>query len=144
MADLSSHRHTVLTNGVAVRYASTGHLLVVRASGALVAAAFDQKRLKVSGEWKQIASGLRVGPAPHCAVDLALSATGRLGYTTAQVGVVGGQSQAFAPVWVRRDGSATQVEAGWTVLTHFNGGIGISPDGTRLALTAFADGVAGG
>jgi serine/threonine-protein kinase len=43
-------------------------------------------------------------------------------------------------VWVTRDGAATPVQAGWSVVPSSNPGLALSPDGRRLALSVRASG----
>ncbi len=96
VADLATGTHTVLLRGVRARYAASGHLLYVTADGTLMVVPFDETTLALTGDAVALVEGLRVGFAGT--MDLAVSATGTLFYTTG--GVVGGGLAEV--VWVRR------------------------------------------
>ena len=87
VADLATGTHTVLLRGVRARYAASGHLLYVTADGTLMAVPFDETTLALTGDAVALVEGLRVGICRY--MDLAVSATGTLFYTTG-AGVRGG------------------------------------------------------
>jgi serine/threonine-protein kinase len=45
-----------------------------------------------------------------------------------------GVKETVQPVWITRQGAASPVDSGWTFDRPFNGGMTLSPDGTRLAV----------
>ncbi len=125
VADRATGQHRILTRGILARYATSGHLVYVTANGTLMAAPFDQDRMELTGDAVSLVEGLStrfVG-----SVDLALSSTGTLVYTT---GVTAQSPDEL--VWVTRDGVATEVEPGWT--GRFTT-LALSPDDTRLAVS---------
>ena len=130
VADLATGTHTVLVRGVRARYATSGHLVYVTADGTLMAVPFDEGTLAVTGDAVALAEGLRVGFLGN--MDLALSATGTLVYTTGSV--LG--STPMEMVWVTRDGTATEIHPEWT--GNFTSPR-LSPAGTQLAVAIRAN-----
>ncbi|MEE8478228.1 MAG: hypothetical protein V3S19_07640, partial [Gemmatimonadales bacterium] len=131
-ANLATGEHRVLVRGVYARYAATGHLVFVRADGALLAAPFDQDRLELTGPATPLLDGVRLKTGGS--VDMALSASGTLMYVAgAAIGGVGlvGEGE---PVWVDREGKVEPVDPGWTFSLPANRMLTLSADGTRLAL----------
>jgi serine/threonine-protein kinase len=125
VSDLAMGMHSVLVRGVRARYAASGHLLYVTADGTLMAVPFDETTLALTGDAVPLVEGLRVGI--DGTMDLAVSATGTLFYTTG--GVSGGGLAEL--VWVTRDGTAEEIDPDWTGNLHFPK---LSPEGTRLAV----------
>jgi len=124
--DLATGTHRVLLKGIFARYARSGHLVYVTASGTLMAAPFDQDRMQLTGDPVSLGDGVgvRVGGG---AVDLAISATGTLWYSAGAVGTSG----TFQGVWVSREGAATPIPG----VVGLLGDPALSPDGRRLAIT---------
>jgi len=102
--DVRTGTHRALVRGIFARYARSGHLVYVTADGALMAVPFDESRMELTGEPVALGAGVavRVGGG---AVDLTLSADGKLWYAAGKVG----SSGTFELVWVGRDGVATRV-----------------------------------
>ena len=123
--NLATGEYHVLVRGVQARYAASGHLVYVAADGALLAVPFDQDRLELSGSPTALIEGL--GVRQWGSVDLALSATGKLVYVTG-----GSAEDPDELVWVDRDGTAEEIDPGWT--GDFTT-LALSPDGTRLAVS---------
>ncbi len=90
---------------------------------------FDETTLALTGDAVAVVEGLRVGFAGT--MDLAVSATGTLFYTTGSV--VGGLAEV---VWVTRDGTAEEIDPGWTEDFGFPK---LSPDGMQLAVSIRAN-----
>ncbi|MCH7875993.1 MAG: PD40 domain-containing protein [Gemmatimonadetes bacterium] len=130
VADLATGTHTVLVRGVRARYAASGHLVYVTADGTLMVVPFDEGTLAVTGDAVALVEGLRVGLAGT--MDLAVSATGTLFYTTGSV-LGGGLAEL---VWVTRDGTAEEIDPGWTGDFLWPK---LSPDGTHLAVSISAN-----
>jgi dipeptidyl aminopeptidase/acylaminoacyl peptidase len=127
VADAKTGDHHVLVKGLYARYASSGHLLFVTASGTLMAARFDEGTMRLTGE--PVALQERVGVRGVSKVpDLVVSRTGTVIYST----VRGQPSSLGEPVWVGRDGRAVPVAPGWTMVAGYPA---ISPDGSQLALS---------
>ncbi len=129
VADLATGAHRVLLRGVRAKYLPTGHLLVVRSDGGMVVVPFDVGRLEVTGAPVPVATGVAVRNG--YAVDLDVADDGTLVY---YAGEPRGVREKVEPVWVTRGGQATPVDSGWTFERPFNGGVSLSPDGTRLAV----------
>ncbi len=123
VADLATHKHTVLVNGTQAHYSPSGHLLYVTENGTLMAVPFDQNKMRTAGEPTAIAEGLHIGFLGS--VDVAISRTGTLLYVS---GVGQGNGQL---AWVARDGKAQPVDSAWHGYFQYPS---ISPDGTRLAV----------
>ena len=125
VASTATGAHKVLVRGVYARYAETGHLLYVTADRALMAVAFDQDEMTVSGEPVVLARDVEL--RGNLAVpDLAISSDGTLVYTTGAGATDGG-----APVWVDRDGKASPIAEGWAPRASH---VSVSPDGSQLAI----------
>jgi serine/threonine-protein kinase len=123
----------VLMRGVYARYSSSGHLLVVTAEGKLIAVPFDPDKLEATGAPIALLDGIGTEGSGF-SVNLALSATGTLVYTT------GGATASRRPVWVTRDGVEAPVDPAW----QFQGIIsafGLSPDGKALAVDLAQNGL---
>jgi len=116
----------LLTRGVFARYAPSGHLLVVTAEGKLIAVPFDAKKLELTGQPIALLEGVGVRGGGF-SIDLALSASGTLAYTT------GGGIGARRAVWVSRDGGATPVDPSWDPQGTIEA-IALSPDERTLAV----------
>ncbi|MDQ6716830.1 MAG: protein kinase [Gemmatimonadota bacterium] len=129
VVDFATHKHTVLVSALGGRYSPSGHLLYVTENGTLMAAPFDQNKMRLTGEPVAIAQDLRVGTIG--ATDLAVSRNGTLVY------VGGGAISNLRPVWVSRDGKEKVVDSVWR---GFIGSPSLSPDGNRVAFTKF-DGI---
>ena len=114
-----------LTRGVYARYSSSGHLLVVTAEDGLLAIPFDADNLELTGAPVSLMEGIGVR-TNGLTVDLSLSATGTLVYTT------GGKLNR-RPYWVTRDGVTAVVDSSWNP-QGFIQNIALSPDGRALAV----------
>ena len=129
LLDLESGERRVLMSGVRALYTASGHLVVIRGDGAVVAAPLDLKRLTLAGEAVPIFEGVAVRATG--AVDVALSRTGRLLYVP---GGASGATQSDELVWVSRAGVATPVDPAWRFASSGNAGWALSPDGSRAAI----------
>ena len=125
VVDLKTGKHRTLLQGATVQWSPTGHLLVVRADGALLAVPFDPKRLELTGPPTPLLDGVNVEDLSSS--DIALSTSGTLMYEA------GGTNRAtWQLAWVTRDGKATPVDPGWTGRFRHPA---LSPDGRRVAIT---------
>ena len=131
VVDLRTGTHRVLVRGVAPRYAASGHLVYVTATGTLMAAPFDQDKLELTGEAVALAGGVEVGAVG--AVDLAISATGTIVYA-AGPSVAGPREL----VWVTREGKATPIDTAWRGADVSS--LALSPDGADLAVAVHEGG----
>ena len=125
--DVATSEVKDLTPGTFPRYSPTGHLLFIDAAGTLFAAPFDVENLELTGAAVPVAEGLAlVGGLGFFAV----SQTGTLVYRT---GAAGGL---LAPVWVERNGTAREIDPGWSILggPTFSS-LTLSPNGDRLAIS---------
>jgi len=128
VADAKTGTHHVLARGVYVRYAKSGHLLIVTASGGLMAVRFDQNSMRALGE--PVVLEETVGVRGYArAADLTISDDGTLIYSPEASPPGGDRGE---PVWVERDGRATPVAAGWTWDARYPA---LSPDGRQLAVS---------
>ncbi len=119
--DLRTGLHHVLTKGVYARYAAPGYLVYVTATGTLMAVAFDESSLQLTGEATALAEGISVRGFGY--VDLGLSLTGTLLYS-------GGDASAAVTdlVWVSRSGEVQVIDS-----SAYDSPV-ISPDGSRVAV----------
>ena len=124
--DLSTGTHEILLEGIFARWAASGHIIVVRADGSLVAAPFDEKTLELTGPVTPLLEG--VGVEVQGTTDLDVSDTGTLVYAAGEALAEAGSDQI---VWVTRSGATEEIDPGWT--GNFLSP-SLSPDGTRLAL----------
>ena len=118
-----------LTPGTHPRYSSTGHLLFIDDAATLLAAPFDEESLELTGAAIPVAEGLAMLVSGLGFFDV--SQSGTLVYRTdAAVSASG------TPVWVERDGTAREIEPGWTVSTEAtSSSLALSPNGDRLAIS---------
>jgi serine/threonine-protein kinase len=120
----------LIPSGNQPRYVSTGHLIYGHGDGALMGVPFDVESLQVTGAPVTLlpSLGVTAGGASHFAV----SQTGTLVYLIGD----GGTGQPVTPVWVERDGTAREIDPGWTVEGDPNRtSLSLSPDGGRLAVS---------
>jgi serine/threonine-protein kinase len=113
----------VLVEGASqARYAPGGHLVFAR-GGALFAVAFDPKTLEVRGSPRQVAQGVATNVGSG-AVQFAIAQNG------AALWAPGGLAAAYRIVWVDRNGVESPVDIPQATYNE----LGLSPDGSRLAL----------
>jgi eukaryotic-like serine/threonine-protein kinase len=125
VAEVPSGKHRVIVNNaVYARYVPTGRLLYVTTNRTLMVVPFDQNAMKITGEPKALAEGVRLSVGPT--VDLAVSDNGTLMYTR---GAASGKQEL---VWVTRDGKTQRVDPDWQGIFREPS---ISPDGRRLAVS---------
>ena len=118
-----------LTPGTFPRYSSTGHLLFIDDAATLWAAPFDVESLELTGAAVPVAEGLAV--LISGLGFFAVSQTGTLVYRTDAAVFASG-----TPVWVERDGTAREIDPGWTVGTEAtSSSLALSPNGDRLAIS---------
>ena len=123
--DLATHKHRVLVRGVFARYATSGHILYVTASGVLMAVPFDQDRLELTGSPVALLEGISIRRGGG-GVDFTISETGTLWYAS------GSTFNQGEVVWASRSGEFSEADPGWT--GDF-GSLALSPDGKRLAVS---------
>ena len=120
----------LIPSGNQPRYVSTGHLIYGHGDGALMGVPFDVETLQVTGAPVTLLPSLAV--LRGGASQFAVSKTGTLVYLTG--GLVTGASS--TPVWVERDGTAREIEPGWSVPGDPNySSLTLSPNGDRLAIS---------
>ena len=118
-----------LTPGTHPRYSPTGHLLFIDDAATLLAAPFDVESLELTGAATPVAEGLAV--LVSGLGFFAVSRTGTLVYRTDAAVFASG-----TPVWVERDGTAREIDPGWTVRTEAtSSSLALSPNGDRLAIS---------
>ena len=126
VVDLATGKTTSLLRGFRPQYASTGHLLYLRTDGVLMAVPFDQDRMSVTGPAVELRDTVMVSvPSGTMIADLALSASGTLFYT--KLGPV-----TYRAYWVDRAGTPTLMRPD---VVGRHGGLTISPDGSRVAMS---------
>jgi serine/threonine-protein kinase len=130
VADAETGRHTVLTPGASPLYSPTGHVLYLTEDGALMAAPFDGRRLRLTGEAFEVVNGIAM--RGNARGDVALSGGGTLVYV---MGSSGGQLSEL--VWVTREGAVSAVDPAWR--ERFRSPA-LSPDGSRIAVATGATG----
>ena len=131
VVDLDSGEHRILVeDAVLGRHAATGHLLFVRRDGTLWAAPFDEKALRLTGEAVPLFGNILVGTGQDqdWSVDLTLSETGTLVYTTREPVEEGTRYLQ----WVSRAGETQTIDSEWGDVFE---SVTLSPDESRLAVT---------
>jgi serine/threonine-protein kinase len=127
-------RH-VLTKGLVARYVAPGHLVFVRADGAVFAAPFDQDRFAFTGPAVPVLDGVMT--KPFGAVDFAVSSAGTLAYAPGRaVGATG----VVELVTLSRDGAVRPLEPPVTFNPSGSRALSLSPDGRRLVFDIIGTG----
>jgi serine/threonine-protein kinase len=131
VVDLETGEMQPLIPGIAPMLTATGHLLYMTAQGLLMGVPFDGRSLEMRGD--PVALIESVG-------GFVMSASGTLLYYTDPTNSV--STAEVEPVWLTRSGDIESVDNGWTFDRggDANFGFKISPDGSRLAVRAFAGG----
>ena len=124
VTDLRTRKTKPLVQALVARYSPAGYLMYVTADGSLMASRFDLDRLEMSGAPVVLWRGIGLGP--FGAVDIALSSTGSLLYTTDS------QSTIAEPTWLTRAGVATLLDAQWPDGLAYS--VALSPDGSQVAV----------
>ncbi|MEJ2678309.1 MAG: protein kinase, partial [Gemmatimonadota bacterium] len=106
-----------------------GYLVYSRVNGALFAAPFDRKRLTLGGPPVSILDGIRTNGGLG---DVVLGADGTMLYVEGGADLAGQRYRLFS---VARDGSTILPDSGWTATVPLNGGLDLSPDGMRAAVS---------
>ncbi len=118
----SGESRLLVADGTGTRYVEPGFLVYARDDGVLLAAPFDQDKLKVTGHSAPMLEGL---PFKAGEPDFDISLNGTLVYIAAN-------AAASQLVWVERDGTARPVDpdlrAGFTSLA-------LSPSGDQVAFS---------
>src|SRR5262249_14447364 len=129
--DLASSRRTVLlTGGTDARVSPTGHLIYAH-EGTLFAAALDRTALAIGGVAKAVQPGVASASFGFSgAAQVAFSSAGTFGF------VPGRNSRENRLIWVDRRG---RVERPALPDRQYRGSLRLSPDGTRVAMTALSD-----
>jgi serine/threonine-protein kinase len=127
--DFATHERHVLTKGLLARYVIPGYLVFLRADGAVLAAPFDQKHLKVTGPAVPLFEGVMT--KSFGSADFAISPTGTLAYVPGPTSSGGGVAEL---VLVNRDGGTTALSPPVTFNPSANRSLSLSPDGSRVAL----------
>ena len=124
VTDLRTRKTKSLVQALVARYSPPGYLLFVTADGSLMASRFDPDRLEMIGSPVPLWRGIGIGA--FGVVDLALSSTGSLLYTTDY------QSTIAEPTWLTRAGVATTMDAQWPDGLAYS--VALSPDGSQVAV----------
>ena len=132
--DLKNHRSIRLVQGLQVWYLEAGFLLVLRPNGIAVAVPFDAEKLAITGPESPALEGLAIGAIGTA--NLAVSSEGTLIYRS---GNAQPTQRPVRAVRVTRAGQATDIDSAWSYTPGFNGGLSLSPDGTRLAMAIHGD-----
>jgi eukaryotic-like serine/threonine-protein kinase len=127
--DFKTRERHILTKGLLARYVAPGYLVFLRADGAVLAAPFDQDKLKLTGPAVPLFEGVMV--KTFGSADIAISATGTLTYVPGLVTSGGGNMEL---VWVSRDGGITPLNPPMTYNPSANLSLNLSPDGSRVAI----------
>ena len=134
VADFKTGKPRILLHGLRARYSATGHLLVVRTDGSMIAVPFDQDRMTLTGPPVPLMTGVAISGG--YSADFDVSRTGTLAYYAGEPTQV---HEAVRPVWVTRDGRASLIDSTWRFDRPFNGGLSLSPDGRQLAVAIAGD-----
>ncbi|MEK6769738.1 MAG: protein kinase, partial [Gemmatimonadota bacterium] len=121
----------VVAGGVTARYLATGHVLFVRADGAVLVIPFDLGALEPRGSPVAVLDSVAISPGFSAQLDVSRSGTLVMRRDAA------GQNVRHDLLWVDRTGREAPVDLGGPVrLTELgNAGWALSPDGRRLAIS---------
>jgi Tol biopolymer transport system component len=132
--DLKNHRSVRLVQGLQAWYLEAGFLLVLRPNGSAVAVPFDADKLAVTGPESPALEGIGIGA--NGTANLTVSSEGSLIY---RAGNAQPTQRPVRPVRVTRAGQARDIDSAWSYTPGYNGGLSLSPDATRLAVTIHGD-----
>jgi len=122
--------HEIVPGAAVAWYLPSGMLVFARPDGSVFVAPVDLGSLSLSGPAVPAFAGVRtVRGLP----DLQASANGTLLYALGSSSMGQGRG---TPTWVTRTGQATPVDSTWHVGIVLNGGVSLSPDGRRIALSS--------
>ncbi len=133
--DLQSLKSTVLVDQALAGWALPGGTVAfVRPDGGVLAAPFDVRGARFTRPPAPMLDGVRI---PNCCdVDAAVSANGTLIYVA---GSAAAKIVRYQPDWVTRNGTVSPIDTGWSIPISqdctCSGGLTLSPDGHRLALS---------
>jgi eukaryotic-like serine/threonine-protein kinase len=127
--DFRTHERQVLVKGLLARFVAPGFLVFVRADGAVLAAPFDQDRLKLTGAAVPLFEGVMT--KPFGSADFAISKGGTLAYVPGLASTGGGVAEL---VTVTRQGGITPLDPPVTYNPSGNPALSLSPDGRSVAL----------
>jgi serine/threonine-protein kinase len=126
VVDLHTGTTRIIASGLMARFGSPDQVIVVRATGDLVALPFDARRRVATGPGVELGERMQV-PTSNSSTSFALSKTGDLFYN------IGGARYGTV-VRVDRSGRAKPIDPDWQEIYS---GLALSPDGTRLALSKY-------
>jgi Tol biopolymer transport system component/tRNA A-37 threonylcarbamoyl transferase component Bud32 len=132
--DPKTDRSVRLVQGLQAWYLDIGALLVLRPNGAAVMVPFDADKLAITGPELPILEGVAIGS--FGLANLAVATDGTLMY---RAGTAQPTQRPVRPVRVSRTGQEADIDPSWSYTPGFNGGLSLSPDGTRLAVTVHGD-----
>jgi serine/threonine-protein kinase len=131
--DSGTGNATELVQGVlAGWYLDSGHLVFLRPSGSVFAVEFDPRTLELGGEPIPLFEGVRIGTG--LIPDMEVGPSGQL---LVHVGGAQGTNQEL--VWIRRDGSRTQVDPAFSYQLGTFPGVRLSPDDRKAAFARTTD-----
>ncbi len=132
--DPKAGRSVQVVQGLQAWYLDIGALLVLRPNGAAVVVPFDAEKLALTGPELPVLEGIAIGS--FGVANLAVSADGTLMYRS---GTAQATQRPVRPVRVSRTGVEREIDPAWSYTPGFNGGLSLSPDGSRLAVTVHGD-----
>ncbi len=132
--DARSRRSVRIIQGLQAWYLSPGFLLVLRPNGSAVAMPFDTRRLTVTGPETLVLDQIAISTVGTA--NLAVSTSGLLLYRSGAAQAI---QRLVRPVRVNRSGDERALDPEWTYTPGYNGGLSLSPDDTRLAVTIHGD-----
>ena len=132
--DLETGEPRILVPGASwAEYSATGHLVYILRDGSLLAAPFDLDRFTL-GQAVPLDNGIRTMGGVGEAV---LGMDGTLIYARAT-----GEATPVTPSWVDRAGTGKEVSPDFALPgVSLNGGMRLSPDGSRLAFSTVSENV---
>jgi serine/threonine-protein kinase len=129
VVDPSTRKHRILARGLGAHYVASGHLVWVAPGGTMMAAPFDLKTLRLTGDAVPIGTGVAITGLQR--VDFGVGANGTAAWI--QGPSTGAQQQLM---WETRDGQRTPVDDQW--VTDMIGNPALSPDGKKVAVSVGA------
>ena len=129
-ASTRGERKTLIRVGRDARYLPTGHL-VYAVESTLFAVPFDVEKLELMGDPVPVLEGVLRSVVSTGASQFSFSQDGSLAFVSGSAGVE------RSLLWVERDGQSRAITERTGPFSHPR----LSPDGKRLAITVFQDGI---
>ena len=127
--DFRTRTRRPLGTGLLARYVAPGYLVILHADGTVLAAPFDEDKLKITGPAVPLFDGVMT--KTFGSADIAISRSGTLVYVPGPAGTTGGTVEL---VTATRAGVISSLDPPFSYNPPSNSTVSLSPDGRRVAL----------